>query len=308
MFGRFFRRDAKVDEGVKKTRSSFFGRISGLLGRTEITGELWDDLEELLISADVGVDITEEILGSLRVRHESGEFKSGEDLKLGLQEELIDLLKLEEHEAPPLLANGLTVVLVIGVNGVGKTTSIAKLGKYWSGQGRKIILAAGDTFRAAGAEQLEVWAERLKLPCVGSQQGADPSAIVFDAISAAKARGYDLVIADTAGRLHTKVNLMDELRKIRRVIDRHEVPSRSLMVLDGTTGQNGIMQASAFAEAAGLDGIIVSKLDGTAKGGMVFSIVADLGAPVRFIGTGETADDIAEFDPETFVGALFDTD
>ncbi len=308
MFGRLFRRDPKVEEGVKKTRSSFFGRISGLLGRTEITDELWDELEELLISADVGVDITEEVLDALRVRQMDGEFKYAEDLKEGLQDELIALLKLEDHEAPPLLTDGLTVILVIGVNGVGKTTSIAKLAKFYSGKGRKVILAAGDTFRAAGAEQLEVWAERLKLPCIGSQPGSDPSAIVFDAISAAKARGYDLVIADTAGRLHTKVNLMEELRKIRRVVDRHEVPSRSLLVLDGTTGQNGIMQASAFADAAGLDGIIVSKLDGTAKGGMVFSIVADLGAPVRFIGTGEKPDDLAEFDPETFVGALFETD
>ncbi len=308
MFGRFFKRDAKVEEGVKKTRASFFGRIAGLLGRTEITDELWDELEELMISADVGVDITEEVLGALRVRYQEGEFKSGEDLKRGLQQELIDLLKLEDEEAPPLLTPGLTVILVIGVNGVGKTTTIAKLAKYWSGQGRKVILAAGDTFRAAGAEQLEVWADRLRMPCIGSQPGADPSAIVFDAIAAAKARGYDLVIADTAGRLHTKVNLMDELRKIRRVVERHEVPSRSLLVLDGTTGQNAIVQASTFAEAAGLDGIIVSKLDGTAKGGMVFSIVADLGAPVRFIGTGEKPDDLAEFDPETFVNALFDTD
>jgi fused signal recognition particle receptor len=308
MFGRWFRRDAHVEEGVKRTRTSFFGRISSLLGRTEITDELWDELEELLISADVGVDITEELLGSLRVRHENGEFRSGEDLKRGLEEELVALLELEDEEMRPLLDEGLTVILVIGVNGVGKTTTIAKLGKHWHDQGRRVLLAAGDTFRAAGAEQLEVWAERLKLPCIGSQPGADPSAIVFDAISAAKARGQDLVIADTAGRLHTKVNLMDELRKIRRVIERHDVPSRSLLVLDATTGQNAIVQAQTFADVAGLDGIIVTKLDGTAKGGMVFSVVADLGAPVRFIGTGEKPDDLAEFDPHAFVGALFDTE
>lgn len=308
MFGRLFRRDPRVEEGVRRTRTSFFGRISALLGRNEITPELWDEIEELLISADVGVDITEELLDSLRVRHQAGEFRTGDDLKRGLQQELMDLLRLEDGEVRPLLEEGLTVVLVIGVNGVGKTTTIAKLARYWQNQGRRVLLAAGDTFRAAGAEQLEVWAERLKLPCIASQPGADPSAIIFDAISAARARGYDLVLADTAGRLHTKVNLMDELRKIRRVIERQGVPMRTLLVLDATTGQNAIVQAQTFADVAGLDGIVVTKLDGTAKGGMVFSVVADLGAPVRFIGTGEKIDDLAPFDPAAFVSALFDTE
>jgi len=208
-------------------------------------------------------------------------------------------------EPRPLLADGLTVLLVIGVNGVGKTTTIAKLGNYLRREGREVLLAAGDTFRAAGSEQLEVWAERLGLPCVASQTGADPGSIVYDAISAARARGVDVVLVDTAGRLHTKTNLMEELKKIRRIIERQEVESRSLLVLDASTGQNAILQAQSFAGAAGLDGIIVTKLDGTAKGGVVFSIIGELGAPILFVGTGEKVDDISEFDPDTFVSALF---
>jgi fused signal recognition particle receptor len=313
MFRKLFRRepkeerDEKIEESVKKTRSSFFGRVAVLLGRSQITEELWDELEELLISADVGLDTTDVLLERLHERYRKGEFRSGDDLNRGLQEELVLLLEPEATEQS-FLEDELTVVLVIGVNGVGKTTSIAKLGNYWRSQGRKVVLAAGDTFRAAGVEQLEVWAERLGIQCVGSKTGADPGAIVFDAIAAAKARGMDLVVVDTAGRLHTKTNLMEELRKIRRIVDRHNAPTRALLVLDATTGQNAILQARSFADAAGLDGIVVTKLDGTAKGGMVFSVVRELGAPVRFIGTGEKVEDIREFDPEAFVNALFETD
>jgi fused signal recognition particle receptor len=313
MFRKLFRRepkeerDEKIEESVKKTRSSFFGRVAYLLGRSQITEELWDELEELLISADVGVETTDVLLERLHERYRKGEFRTGDDLNLGLQEELVLLLQPEATEEP-FLDGDLTVVLVIGVNGVGKTTSIAKLGNYWRSQGRKVVLAAGDTFRAAGVEQLEVWAERLGMQCVGSKTGADPGAIVFDAIAAAKARGMDLVVVDTAGRLHTKTNLMEELRKIRRIVDRHNAPTRALLVLDATTGQNAILQARSFADTAGLDGIVVTKLDGTAKGGMVFSVVRELGAPVRFIGTGEKVDDLSEFDPEAFVAALFETE
>jgi fused signal recognition particle receptor len=305
VFRRIFKKDPHIEEGVKKTRASFFGRMAVLLGRTEITDDTWEEVEELLIGADVGVDTTEDLLDRLRARYRRGEFRSGDDLNTGLQEELIALARAPGGE-PPNLDPGLTVVLIIGVNGVGKTTTIAKLGNYWRKEGRRVILAAGDTFRAAGSAQLEVWGERLGIPCVGSQSGADPGSIVFDAVGSARARGLDTVIVDTAGRLHTKTNLMEELRKIRRVVDRLEVPTRSLLVLDATTGQNAILQARAFADTAGLDGIVVTKLDGTARGGMVFSIVPELDAPVWFVGTGEKVDDISEFDPETFVGALFD--
>lgn len=309
MFQRLFRRDPHLEEGVKRTRASFFGRLAVLLGRTEITDDLWDELEELLIAADVGVDTTEGLLERLRARFRRGEFRTGDDVKFGLEDELVALLRPSAdaiERAEPLLAEGLTVILVIGVNGVGKTTTIAKLGNYWRTAGRQVLLAAGDTFRAAGIEQLEIWAQRVQLPCVGSRPGADPGSIVYDAIGAAQARGLDVVLVDTAGRLHTKTNLMEELRKIRRVVDRHNVPSRSLLVLDATTGQNAILQARAFAGAAGLDGIVVTKLDGTARGGVVFSIVRELGAPVVFVGSGEKVDDLAEFDAEAFVAALFD--
>jgi len=316
MFQRIFRRerppspeeqeaqDRHIEEGVSRTRSSFLGRLAVIFQRTEISEELWDELEELLISADVGVDTTFALLDRLRARFQRGEFRTAEDLNAGLQEEMEGALE-PPGEPRPLLADGLTVLLVIGVNGVGKTTTIAKLGNYFRRRGRQVLLAAGDTFRAAGSEQLEVWAERLGLPCVASQTGADPGSIVYDAISAARARGSDVILVDTAGRLHTKTNLMEELRKIRRIVERQEAESRSLLVLDATTGQNAILQANAFAGAAGLDGIIVTKLDGTAKGGVVFSIIGELGAPILFVGTGEKVDDISEFDPERFVSALF---
>jgi fused signal recognition particle receptor len=316
MFQRIFRREQPrspeeqeeqsrhIQEGVKRTRSSFLGRLAVIFQRTQITDELWDELEELLISADVGVDTTFALMDRLRARYNRGEFRSAEDLNAALQEEMVGALEPLD-EPRPLLADGLTVLLIIGVNGVGKTTTIAKLGNYFQRRGRRVLLAAGDTFRAAGSEQLEVWADRLGLPCVASQTGADPGSVVYDAISSARARGADLVLVDTAGRLHTKTNLMEELRKIRRIVERHEAESRSLLVLDANTGQNGILQAQAFAEAAGLDGIIVTKLDGTAKGGVVFSIIGELGAPIVFVGTGEKVDDISEFDPGTFVRALF---
>jgi fused signal recognition particle receptor len=280
------------------------GRLAVLLGRTEITEQTWEDLEDLLLGADVGASTTDELLRRLRARFQEGAFTTGEALQTGLQEELVELLSAHGEPAP-LLTDGLTAVLVIGVNGAGKTTSIAKLGNYWRVAGRRVLLGAADTFRAAGVEQLEVWAERLGLPCVGAQTGGDPGAVAFDAISSAKARDYDLVVIDTAGRLQTKSNLMEELRKIRRVVDRQEVACRSLLVLDATFGQNAVVQARSFADVAGLDGVVLAKLDGTAKGGVVFSIVRDLGVPVRFLGTGETVDDLVEFDPGSFVSALF---
>lgn len=304
MLSRLFGRNRQLEEGVKRTRGSFVGRLAVLFGRTEITDQTWDDLEEVLLGADVGASTTDELLERLRKRFQQGAFTTGQALQAGLQDELVDLLASHGEEAP-LLADGLTAILVIGVNGTGKTTSIAKLGSYWRAAGRRVLLGAADTFRAAGVEQLEVWGERLGLPCVGAQTGGDPGAVAFDAIASAKARGYDVVLIDTAGRLQTKSNLMEELRKIRRVVDRQEVACRSLLVLDATFGQNAVIQARSFADVAGLDGIVLAKLDGTAKGGAVFSIVRELGVPIRFLGTGETVEDLVEFDAGSFVRALF---
>jgi fused signal recognition particle receptor len=304
VFSGLFRRDERLERGVEKTRVSVFGRLSGLFRRTEIDEGLWDELEETLIGADSGVATAEALVARLRARARAGEVRTAEQVLEALQEELVGLLA-PAGVPSPLLEGALTVILMVGVNGVGKTTTVAKLASYWQGQGRRVLLAAGDTYRAAGSEQLEVWADRLGIPCVGSQAGADPGAIVFDAIASAKARGFDVVVADTAGRLHTKTNLMEELRKIRRVVDRQEVAARSLLVLDAAIGQNAVVQARSFAGAAGVDGIVVTKLDGTAKGGVVFSIVRELGAPVRFLGMGEAVEDIVEFDARAFVRAIF---
>jgi fused signal recognition particle receptor len=300
VLGRFF----KLDKGVEKTRQSFFGRISGLFNREIIDDDLWDELEELMIGADVGVATTEQVITRLRDWVEHGAVTDARDLRQALRDELV--ATLEEPEPKPLLEPGeLNVVLVMGVNGVGKTTSIGKLARYWTDQGHSVVLAAADTFRAAAVEQLKIWGERARVPVVAHQQGADPGSVVFDAIAAARARGADVVVVDTAGRLHTKFNLMEELKKIRRVIDKQGVRSVStVLVLDATTGQNALVQARSFSETAGLDGIVVSKLDGTARGGVIFSIVKDLDVPLRFVGTGEKLDDLSEFDSEDFVDAL----
>ena len=251
---------------------------------------------------------TEELLSRLRESVNLGEAKDSSELLEVLRQEM-DALLTEEvpTEQPILQSSTLSAVLIVGVNGVGKTTSIAKLGAYWRDQGHRVILAAGDTFRAAAIDQLRIWGERANLPVVAHQPGADPGSVVYDALAAAKARGADVVIIDTAGRLHTKFNLMEELKKIRRVMNKHGVDAVStLLVLDATTGQNGLQQARQFAQAIGLDGLIIAKLDGTARGGIVFSIAHDLRIPVRFIGTGEHIDDLSEFDPSAFVDALFE--
>jgi fused signal recognition particle receptor len=300
VLSRFF----KLDRGVEKTRQSFFGRISGLFAREVIDDDLWDELEELLIASDVGVATTDQVISRLKDWVEHGAVTDAADLRQALRDELV--ATLEEPEPKPLLQPGtLNAVLVMGVNGVGKTTSIAKLAYHWKRQGLSVVLAAADTFRAAAVDQLRIWGERTGVPVVAHQQGADPGSVVFDAISAARARQADVVLIDTAGRLHTKYNLMEELKKIRRVIDKQGVAAvATLLVLDATTGQNAILQARSFSEAAGLDGLVVAKLDGTARGGVIFSIVKELDVPLRFVGTGEKIDDLSEFDSEVFVDAL----
>ena len=296
-----------LDRGAEKTRETFFSKIRGLFHEAKaIDDDLWDEVEAILLQADVGVATTEELIGRLRESAELGEAKTGDELYEILREEMEALLVEDVAEKPLLRSDTLNAVLVIGVNGVGKTTSIAKLGAYWRDQGHRVILAAGDTFRAAAIDQLRIWGERANLPVVAHQPGADPGSVVYDALAAAKARGANVVVIDTAGRLHTKFNLMEELKKIRRVMDKHGVDAvTTLLVLDATTGQNAISQAQQFGESIGIDGLVVAKLDGTAKGSVVFAITRSLHIPVRFIGTGEHIDDLSEFDPMGFVDALF---
>jgi fused signal recognition particle receptor len=299
-----FNRLFGMDKGVEKTREGFFSKISALFTQETIDDDIWDELEEALLGADVGVQTTDEIMESLRTQVDSGNVRSNSDLRRALQESLVGLLEAN-GQPESLIADGLNVILIVGVNGVGKTTSIVKLANLWTEEGHKVLLAGGDTFRAAAIDQLKIWGDRADVMVVAHQPGADPGAVVFDAISAAKARGANVVLVDTAGRLHTRTNLMDELRKIRRVIDRQGADQiRSILVLDATTGQNGISQAKHFEDAAGIDGIILTRLDGTARGGVIFPIVRELKLPILYVGTGETLQDISAFDANAFVSAL----
>lgn len=294
----------KLGEGLRKTRDSIFGSIAGLVNAGEITDELYDDLEEQLILADTGADVAMRLVEELRQEVRRKHLKTGADALEALKGIIREMLRADGEMQ---LSGRPAVVLVIGINGVGKTTSIAKLAHLYKQQGKRVMLAAGDTFRAAAAEQLCVWAERADVPVVKHNEGADPAAVLFDAVQSAAARGYDMVICDTAGRLHNKKNLMDELSKISRVVHKAcgTASVETLLVLDAITGQNAISQASQFIDAAGATGIVLTKLDGTAKGGAVISIKAKLGLPVRFVGVGEGMDDLMEFDPDAFVDALF---
>ena len=270
----------------------------------DLNDEFYDGLEEALILADVGADTAADTVAQLRKRVKERFIGRMDEVKDALRDILKS--KLEVGDSALVLEGKPAVVLVIGVNGVGKTTSIAKLADFYTRQGKKVMLAAGDTFRAAASEQLEIWADRAGVPLVRAGEGADPAAVVFDSIQAAKARGVDVVIIDTAGRLHNKANLMNELNKITRVI-RRELPEadiETLMVLDATTGQNGLIQAKQFLDTADLTGIVLTKLDGTAKGGIVFAIANDLQLPVKYVGVGEQIDDLLEFKPAEFVEAL----
>ena len=284
-----------------KLKQAWFGDVNW----EKLDDDFFDNLEESLILADVGVNIATEAVNSLRNAVFSYDMKDPEQVKAELRKILLQ--KLSVGDAALDTAKSPTVILVIGVNGVGKTTSIGKLAARLKGKGKKVLLCAGDTFRAAAADQLEIWANRAGVPIVRQHEGADPGAVLFDALQAAKARDVDVVLCDTAGRLHNKQNLMNELAKLRKIIDRElpEAGRETLLVLDATTGQNGLIQARSFKETAGLTGIVLTKLDGTAKGGIVIAIARELGVPVKFVGVGEGIDDLKPFDPEEFVNDLF---
>lgn len=296
----------KLKAGLSKTKNAVVGQLDSLFkGFGKVDEELLEELEEILITADVGVNVTESIIDELRGRIKKGKLTETAAVK----EALMELLAEKIGEGEPLkVGTTPSVILVIGVNGVGKTTSIAKIANVLKNEGKSVLLAAADTFRAAAIDQLQVWADRVGVELIRHEEGSDPAAVVFDAVKAAKNRGADVVIVDTAGRLHNKKNLMDELSKINRVIDR-EAPGcdrENLLVLDATTGQNAIIQAKEFKTSASLTGLVLTKLDGTAKGGIVFSIKEELGIPVKFIGVGEQMDDLQYFVADDFVSALFE--
>ena len=291
----------KLKQGLSKTRESFSEKFDNILKFTKkIDEETFEELEELLISADVGVYTTQELIE--RLRENSKKIKSTEELKAILKEEIISLFPKQN-----ISLDFPTVMLVVGVNGVGKTTSIGKLANKYNNQGKKVILAAADTFRAAAIDQLEIWGQRVGVDVIKHQEGADPASVLFDALQAGKARKSDLIICDTAGRLHTKKNLMEELKKLYRVCHKEypEANITSLMVLDATTGQNALIQAKMFKEAVDFSGIILTKLDGTAKGGIAIAIASELGIPVWYIGIGEGVNDLQEFNHQDFVDAIF---
>jgi fused signal recognition particle receptor len=303
----------KTEQAVERTRRSWFRRLVGVFERSQIDDELWDELEEILIGADVGLETTEKILDAVQERVRREGMKQPEEARTALRDELLAILTVgddkgrlwgrQDGETP---TPSPAVILVVGVNGVGKTTSIAKLAAAFKRDGERVLLAAADTFRAAAIDQLKLWGQRVGVEVIAGRPNSDPSAVVFDALEAARARA-DVVIIDTAGRLHTKYNLMQELGKIRRVTQGKDetAPHEVVLVIDAITGQNGLTQARAFAESVEVTGIILSKLDSTAKGGIVFAIADQLGIPVRFIGTGEKATDIAPFDARAYVDRLF---
>lgn len=297
----------KLKAGLAKTKDAFVGKINNLFRAfAKVDEELLEELEEILISADIGVEVTEQIIDDLREKIKDDHITDPEETK----KILFDMLKNMIGDGEDIAENdgAMTVILVIGVNGVGKTTSIAKIANVMKKRGKKVVLAAADTFRAAAIDQLCVWADRIGVDLIKQTEGSDPAAVVFDAAAAAKKREADVLIVDTAGRLHNKKNLMAELAKINRVIDR-ELPDavrETLLVLDATTGQNALIQAKEFKNAAEITGLVLTKLDGTAKGGIVISIKHELGIPVKFIGVGEKVDDLEVFNADEFISALFE--
>jgi fused signal recognition particle receptor len=301
-------RPATLRERMVKARSALSGAFAGVLGRSGITDETWDDLEEALLRADVGVRVTDTLLADLKARVDAREITEPEGLLDALQADMsAQLAGSDRSLAFDPDHGGPNIWMFVGVNGVGKTTTIGKISKQQIDGGRTVLMAAGDTFRAAAAEQLATWAERSGAEFVRGAEGSDPSSVIFDGVERATARQFDLVLADTAGRLHTKTNLMDELRKVRRVAEKGSGRvAETLLVIDATTGQNGLAQAREFREATQVTGVVLTKLDGSAKGGIVFAIETELGIPVKLVGIGETIDDLVAFDPDEFVAALFE--
>ena len=293
----------KWKDGLAKTSKATFGQIATLLGATEIDEELWDDLEALLIQADLGIETADAVLTALEEQVDREGLTRADELRSLLREEL----RARLSAAPlPAFQEKPAVILIVGVNGSGKTTTIAKLGRYFTRQGKRVILGAADTFRAAAVDQLEIWSERLDLPIVSGQPGADAGAVAFDAVQSSISRNMDIVLIDTAGRLHTRFNLMEELKKVNRVVGKAMpgAPHAVWLVMDATTGQNALPQARAFKEAVKVNGIILAKLDSSARGGMAFAIQGELGLPILFAGLGEKPDDLEPFDPDRFVDGV----
>jgi len=298
----------KLKSSVQKTRAGLVSALEDALqGKKEIDADLLDELEYTLISADIGVRTTDEILMRIRQRVERHQLNDAAELRSLIREHLLEILEASER-APARVTEPPAVVLVVGVNGAGKTTTIGKLANRYQNEQRSVLLCAADTFRAAAIDQLEVWAQRTKTPLIRQNPGSDPSAVLFDAVSAARARKVDYVIVDTAGRLQTKENLMAELQKMSRTAKKviPDAPHEVLLVLDATTGQNGLEQARKFTETSGVTGIVLTKLDGTAKGGIVVAIARELNLPIRYVGVGEKVDDLLPFDPEKFIESLFE--
>ncbi|MGE5454171.1 MAG: signal recognition particle-docking protein FtsY [Methylocystaceae bacterium] len=300
---------SRLKAGLGKTRDSFTGKLDQLIGSgRKLDDEFFEEMEEILIQADVGVNTTLELVNQIRKAAKSNRIKDASEVRELLKQSMIEIMgqdisKIAVAESPP------TLILMVGVNGVGKTTTIAKLAHRLKSEGNKVILAAGDTFRAAAIDQLQIWADRVGVEMIRQGEGADPAAVVFDAMAAARARRADYLIIDTAGRLHNKANLMQEISKVRRVIERElpDAPQECLLVLDATTGQNAIAQARQFKEATGVTGLVLTKLDGTAKGGITVAVARELDIPVKLIGIGEQMDDLRDFDPREFIEALFAT-
>ncbi len=296
----------ELNDGLSKTRKGFMEKVFGVLSGKEIDDDLYEELEEALIQGDVGVNTALDLVERLREREKKDKLKNSAQLQEAFADELVELLG-EEEQPLNLVSGELNIILFVGVNGVGKTTSIGKIAYQLKEDGHKVILGAADTFRAAAADQLKIWGERVGCDVIAHQEGADPAAVVFDAIAAAKSRGCDVLLIDTAGRLQNKVNLMNELGKIRKIIDR-EAPGclrDVLLVLDATTGQNALNQAKVFKETAGVSGVILTKLDGTAKGGVVIGVKAEYDLPIKYIGVGEQKEHLQVFNPRTFAEALF---
>ncbi|MFZ1683419.1 MAG: signal recognition particle-docking protein FtsY [Candidatus Zixiibacteriota bacterium] len=298
----------KLKESLAKTKETIIGKISQVVFRRKIDDALLEEIEQILIEADVGFKATERLIDAIKQKARERNLTEGEDVMALLKEEISAILAKEDSTIAPDAATKPTIWLIVGVNGVGKTTTIGKLATHFSGQGKKVMIGACDTFRAAAIEQISIWAERSGVEIIKTQQDADPAAVAFDAASSARARGTDILLIDTAGRLHTKSHLMEELQKIKRVVTKAAPgsPIYSKLIIDGTTGQNALSQLKVFTEAVGCDGLIITKLDGTAKGGVIIAIAEEFGVPVDFIGVGEGIDDLQRFDSKAFAEALFE--